>query len=211
MKCFSLILAALVVLASGCAVQQQAYDYSAINAAKPRSILVIPPLSDATDVSSTYTFLATVSRPLAEQGYYVFPVAVVDQFLKENGLPTPGEMNAIPLDKARQVTGADAVLYVHILDWGQKYQVLSSVAVVDSEVKLVDTRNGALLWNARIQLQQKSGDSGGGIVGALVGAIADQIAGAIVDKTFGLSAQANSFAISNKLRGLPEGPYKKIE
>ncbi len=210
MKSISILLVLLAALMSGCVVQQP-YDYSAINSAKPRSILVIPPLSDATDISSTYTFLSTVSKPLAEQGYYVFPVAVVDQFLKENGLPTPGEMNAIPLDKVRNVTGADAVLYVHIHDWGQKYQLLSSVAIVDSEVKLVDTRSGNLLWQARIQLQQNSSDGGGGIVGALVGALADQIAGALVDKTFGLSSQANMIAISNKMRGLPAGPYKRVE
>jgi hypothetical protein len=36
---------------------------------------------------------------LAEKGYYVLPVAVIDQFLKENGLPTPAEMNGIPLEK----------------------------------------------------------------------------------------------------------------
>jgi hypothetical protein len=204
-----LLLAYATLLTSGCAVQP--YDYTAINAAKPRSILVLPPTSQSTDINSTYTFLSTISKPLAEQGYYVFPVAVVDTFLKENGLPTPDEMNSIPLEKIHDVIGADAVLYVNINNWGQKFQLISSVTIVDSDVRLVDTRTGTLLWHTKIQAQQGSSDGGGGLAGALIGAIAEQIASAIVDKTYGLSAQQNLIAVNNKTRGLPQGPYSKIK
>jgi hypothetical protein len=210
MKKSGLILSLLMLaFLSGCAVQP--YDYTAFHAAKPRSILVIPPMSDSTDVDSTYTFLSTISKPLAEKGYYVFPVAVIDTLLKENGLPTPAEMNSIPLDKIHNVTGADAVLYVRINQWGQKFQVLSSVAIVDSSVRLVDTRTGALLWEANVQAQQSSGDGGGGLAGALIGAIADQIVGALVDKTYGLSSQANLVAVNHKARGMLPGPYYKTK
>lgn len=204
-----LLIACAIAVLSGCAVQP--YDYTAINAAKPKSILVIPPASESTDVNSTYTFLSTISKPLAEQGYYVFPVAVVDTFMKENGLPTPDEMNSIPLEKIRDVTGADAVLYVNINQWGQKFQLISSVTIIDSDVRLVDTSTGTLLWHAKIQAQQGSSDGGGGLAGAIVGAIAEQIASAIVDKTYGLSAQQNLLAVNNKTRGLPNDPYKKVE
>lgn len=204
-----LLIACTITLLSGCAVQP--YDYTAINAAKPKSILVIPPASESTDINSTYTFLSTISKPLAEQGYYVFPVAVVDTFMKENGLPTPDEMNSIPLEKIHAVTGADAVLYVNINQWGQKFQLISSVTIIDSDVRLVDTRTGTLLWHAKIQAQQSSSDGGGGLAGAIVGAIAEQIASAIVDKTYGLSAQSNLLAVSHKTRGLPKGPYNKIK
>ncbi|AQT61956.1 hypothetical protein CBP51_06815 [Cellvibrio mixtus] len=210
MKNLGLILGLLILtITSGCAVKP--YDYTAFHAAKPRSILVIPPMSDSTDVNSTYTFLSTISKPLAEKGYYVFPVAVVDTLLKENGLPTPAEMNSVPLDKIHSVTGADAVLYVHINQWGQKFQVISSVAVVDSTVRLVDTRTGTLLWEAKVFAQQSSSDGGGGLVGALVGAIADQIVGALVDKTYGLSSQANLVAVNDKSRGMLPGPYHEAK
>lgn len=71
---------------------------------------VLPPLNQDTDIKDTYDCLSTVTRPLAEMGYYVHPVAVVDQFMKENGLPTAGEMHQVPLDKIRDIIGADAVL-----------------------------------------------------------------------------------------------------
>ena len=46
----------------------------------------VTPLNASPDVKATYSYLSTVTRPLAERGYYVFPVAVVDQVLKDNGL-----------------------------------------------------------------------------------------------------------------------------
>ena len=40
----------------------------------------------------------------------MFPVEEVDHFFKENGMPTAGEMHQAPLNRIREVTGADAVL-----------------------------------------------------------------------------------------------------
>ncbi|MCI0668803.1 MAG: DUF799 domain-containing protein, partial [Methylococcaceae bacterium] len=79
------------------------HDYSAFRLRLPRSILVMPPLNESTDVNAPYIFLATITRPLANQGYYVFPVAMVDAFMKENGLPSAYEMQNVPLGKIREV------------------------------------------------------------------------------------------------------------
>lgn len=199
---FTLLALSLV----GCQVAPP-YDYSALEASKPRSILVIPPLNESVDVNAPYTFISTVSKPLAEKGYYVFPVAVIDQFLKENGLPSPGEMNSVPLEKLRENIGADAVLYTTINQWGQKFQLLSSVTIVDSELKLIDARSGELLWTTRAFAQQSSSDGGGGLAGAIVGAIVQQIAGSISDQTPALSSGANAMAINAPNQGLLPGPY----
>lgn len=189
------------------ACQVAPYDYSALEASKPRSILVIPPLNQSVDVNAPYTFISTVSKPLAEKGYYVFPVAVIDQFLKENGLPSPGEMNGVPLQKLREIIGADAVLYTTINQWGQKFQLVNSATIVDSELKLIDARSGELLWTTRAFAQQSSGDGGGGLAGAIIGAIVEQIAGSIVDRTPTLSSAANAVAINAPNQGLLPGPY----
>ena len=63
-------------------------------------------MNSSVEVNAPYSYLSTISQPLAEKGYYVFPVSVVDTFLKENGLPTPAEMNGIALDKIVEVIGA---------------------------------------------------------------------------------------------------------
>lgn len=197
-----------IAILSGCA-SVEPYDYSALKANAPRSILVLPPINNSVEVNAPYSYLSTISQPLAEKGYYVFPVTVVDTFLKENGLPTPVEMNGIALEKIDEIIGADAVLYVEIQDWGQKFQVLSSVTVVRGHVKLVSVKSGELLWDAIINAQYNpSGNNGGGIVGALVGAVVSQIAGEVSDNSPLVARIANNAAINGKKRGLLNGPYK---
>lgn len=206
-KTFIYLMPILVSFLSGC-VTQLPYDYSALNASKPRSIVVIPPQNNTVEVNAQYIFLSTISKPLAEKGYYVFPVSVIDNFLKENGLPTPAEMNSVPLDKIDKIIGADAVLYVSIEEWGQKYQLISSKAVVKAQLKLVDVKTGTLLWDSTVSAEHASGDGGGGLAGALLGAIIEQVGGSLVDKTRGLSRNANTMAINNSKSGLLNGPYR---
>lgn len=204
-RTFLLLPFVMVVLLTGCATTEP-YNYDALLSAKPRSILVMPPLNESLEVNASYIDLSTLSRPLAEKGYYVFPVAVIESFMKENGLPTPDEMNQVPLDKLHENTGADAVLYIRISDWGQKYSVLDSSTVVVSHVKLVDARTGALLWDADASAVQ-SGNSSGGLLEALVAAAITQIIGDMTDMTPAVARLANAQAINNPQRGLLNGPY----
>ena len=198
----------LLAFLSGCASSPK-QENSTLLANLPRSILVMPPVNNSVEVNAPYTFLSTISKPLAEKGYYVFPVAVIDQFLKENGLPTPDEMNMIPLDKIRHHIGADAVLYVTISDWGQKFQVISSSTVVSAKLRLVDTDTGMQLWDTTVYGKQNAdSNAGGGLLGAVVGAMVDQVAGTLSDNTPQVARHANYNAIYNQGRGLPDGPYR---
>jgi len=207
-KFFILLITLSVV--SGCATVQP-YNYSNLKKHSPRSILVLPPMNSSVEVNAPYSYLSTITVPLAEKGYYVFPVSVIDTLLKENGLPTPAEMNSIPLKKIDEIIGADAVLYVVIDDWGQKFNVISSSSVVKGNVKLVSVKSGELLWDAPIYAEYNpNSNNGGGIVGALVGAIATQIIGEISDNTPQTARIANSLALNSKQRGLLSGPYKVV-
>jgi hypothetical protein len=208
MKAYRLLAVTFILttcLLSGCAIQ--GYDYTALNQSKPLSILVIPPRNNSVDVNAPYTLISSVSKPLAEKGYYVFPVAVIDTLFKENGLPTTAEMNEIPLTKIREIINPDAVLYIDINQWGQEYQILSSNTVVSSDWRLIDAKTGQLLWGGRAQAVQSSSDGGGGLAGALIGALVDQIAGSMIDRTPELSQIANDGLINNRYRGLLAGPY----
>jgi hypothetical protein len=81
---------ALVALVLAGCVTHKPYDYTNFRENQPRSILVLPPLNESASVEGTYGYLSTVTRPIAERGYYVFPVSIVYQFFKENGIPTAG-------------------------------------------------------------------------------------------------------------------------
>ena len=195
--------AALVL--AGCAAKP--YDYTNFRQHPPRSILVLPPLNESTAVEGTWGYLSTVTRPLAERGYYVFPVAVVDQFLKENGLPGAGEMHQVPLDKVTEILGADAVLYITVEEYGTKYQVINAATIVRARAKLVDAKTGLLLWEGRVALQQNSNAGSGGLLAALLAAALTQILSSSTDAAHGISGQANAMLFNTKDQGLLYGPY----
>jgi len=204
---FALCLCCAALLQAGGCAAPTPTDYGAYRAHLPRSVLVLPPLNQSVHVNAPYSYLSTVSQPLAEAGYYVFPVAVVDAFMKENGLPTPGEMHEVPLDKLGEVFGANAVLYVLIEDYGQKYQVLSSTTIVRAKAKLVDIPTGTTLWEGGAQVAQGSGDSGGGIIGMLITAAVAQMINSTADSAHPLAAQANTQMVFDPNHGFLLGPY----
>jgi hypothetical protein len=205
MRLVNLGLCAVVVwpMVSGC--ETKPYDYTNYRAYPPRSILVLPPLNESTDVAGTYSYLSTVTYPVAEMGYYIFPVAVVDHFFKENGMPTPGEMHQAPLNKIREIIGADAVLYITLKQYGTKYEVITSMTTVCAQAKLVDTKTGTLLWEGTVAAQQNSGGSGS-ILADVIAAALEQVISKSTDHAHDVSRVANAqFAIKD--HGLLYGPY----
>jgi len=171
-------------------------EYGAFRAHLPASILVLPPLNETTDVTAPYDWLSTITRPLAEAGYYVFPVAVVDAFMKENGLPTPGEMHAVPLARIRDVLGADAVLYATIQDWGQKYRVITSDTVVRVGMRLVDVGTGTTLWTGDAVAQRSSAAGQGDPIGMLLSALLSQVVASATDPAHELGRAASAGSVA---------------
>lgn len=193
------------MLLGGCQTTKP-YDYTNFRAHPPRSILVIPPLNASTALEGTYSYLSTVSRPIAERGYYIFPVAVVDQFLKENGLPTAGEMNQVSASKVGEITGADAVMYFELKQYGSKFVLLSSVTTVEVLAKLVDTRTGTLLWQGR-GFAQQSGSGSGNLLAEIIAAAITQAINKKKDAAHNVSRLANNTLFLPESTGLPYGPY----
>lgn len=198
------LIALALLAASGCATMQE-HDYSEYRAHMPRSILVLPPLNESVDVNAPYSYLSTISLPLGEAGYYVFPVAVVDAFMKDNGLPTPDEMHGVAPAKLREVFGTDAVLYVTIEEWGQKYVVLSSTTVVRARARLVDTASGITIWEGRADWTE--GSSGGGdLLTMVISAAIEQIVDTATDVTHDAARSANLQMVFEDRDGLLPGP-----
>ena len=193
----------VTVVFTGCV---SPYDYTNFRDHPPRSVLVLPPINESTDTRGTYGYLSTVTRPIAEMGYYVYPVAVVDQYMKENGLPTAGEMQGVSLNKIGEVFGADAVLYITLKQYGSKYQIITSTAIVNAEGKLVDVKTGLTLWEGTVNVQQSSGGSGNGIAD-LVAAVIAQVVNSSTDHAHAISSQANFQLFTTKDHGLLDGPY----
>jgi hypothetical protein len=168
-------LAAAALLLGGCATRQP-YDYSAFREARPASILVLPPLNSSPDINATYSMLSQTTAPLSESGYYVFPVTLVDETFKQNGLTSAADIHDVSISKLREIFGADAALYINVRQYGTSYMVISSETRVTAEARLVDLRSGSTLWSGQATASSAEGDNNsGGLVGMLVKAAIRQI------------------------------------
>ncbi len=200
-------LLATLLLLTGCAANQQDIDYTAFRQSKPRSILVLPPLNNSPDIRATYSFLSTVTQPLAEAGYYVFPVALVDQTFRENGMLNPGEMHQASPAKLREIFGADATLSITVTQYGSVYHVLSSEVRVTANAELVDNRSGQLLWHGAATASDSEGRSNsGGLVGSLVAAVVRQVVSNIGDPGYPVARDASRRLLHGGPHGLLYGP-----
>lgn len=199
-----------VLLSVGCATKTAPYDYSAFVASNPRSLLVLPPLNNSPDVSATYGVYAQVTHPLAEAGYYVLPVSLVDETFKQNGLTTAADIHNVAPKKLQEIFGADAGLYLTVTQYGSSYNIISSVVTVAAEAKLVDLKTGVLLWENKVVVAEDSsqgGNSGGGLIGALVKAAVTQIMNSALDRTYQVARTANQRLLAGgNLNGMLYGP-----
>ena len=202
------LLAVGVLLLAGCATQP-GYDYTAFRESRPKSILVLPPLNDSPDVNATYSMYAQSTLPLAESGYYVLPVTLVDEAFRQNGLTAPADIQQVPLKKLREIFGADAALYIKVTHYGTKYMIVSSETRVSAEGKLVDLRSGATLWEGRATASSAEGDnnSGGGALGLLLKAVITQIADTLSNRGHPIAGiTADRLLSAGRPNGLLYGP-----
>lgn len=178
---FALFVVAALALA-GCA--QQPKDYSAYKAADPKTILILPPRNTTPEVAATYGFYARTQAPVAESGYYVLPITLVDEHFKANGLTVADDMHQVDRAKLREIFGADAALYVNVTDYGTRYFVIGSASVVTAEARLVDLRTGMELWNGRASASSEEGNNNqGGLAALLIGALVKQMVGTVTDQS----------------------------
>lgn len=206
LRCAALALAALLL--GGCATQQ-AYDYTAFREARPASILVLPPLNSSPDIAATYSMMSQTTAPLAESGYYVFPVTLVDESFKQNGLTMPADIHAVPINKLREIFGADAALYINVKQYGTSYAVIASETRVTAEARLVDLRSGNVLWSgaATASSAEGSNNNSGGLIGMLVNAAIRQIIETISSQGHLIAGRTSARLLSaGRPNGLLYGP-----
>ncbi|WP_404418746.1 DUF799 domain-containing protein [Marinospirillum sp.] len=200
-----LVIIALVV--SGCAASSTRH-YETFHDVQLRSILVVPPLNEVTDVQATTSVLATLPFFLAEKGYYVFPVNTVKTLLEFEGYYEPAEVHAAPPEQLANLFKADAVLYVTIHEWTSKYIVLATSTQVDFGYRLV-AADGSLLWEKRSRAHYTPSNSSGGGLALMLNAIqaaVERASPTYIPLTRSVHSQALLGEGSGN-RGIPPGPY----
>ncbi len=198
-----LALAALLAALAGCATAPRK-DLSAFVAASPRSILVIPVVNNTVDVTAADYFLSTVPIPLAERGYYVFPVNLVKRLLEDDGLADASLVHGAATDRLAALFGADAVLYIVVQKWEARWMLVTTTVTVDLTYTLRDARTGAVLWQDHQARQYSSDSAGGGLIGMVVNAAVAKASPSYMP----LARQANAVALAYPGPGFPAGPYR---
>lgn len=160
----------------GCASRPVPYDDSLmLKAANPRSILVMPPINLSPDVKASNSVWSQAVLPLAEAGYYVLPVSLVAETFRENGLSNPPEAQQADPAKLREFFGADAALYMRVLEYGTSFKVISSGTTVVVDAKLIDLRTGTPLWRGIGRATTEDVASTGSLVGDAIKAVVQQV------------------------------------
>ncbi|HET8540443.1 MAG TPA: GNA1162 family protein [Anaeromyxobacter sp.] len=194
---------AAVAVAAGCVTPKQK-DYTKFVAAQPRSILVIPVMNKSVSLTASDYFLTTIPVPLAERGYYVFPVNLVKRLLEDEGLSDPGLVHNADTMRLAGIFGADAVLYITIEQWDAKYMLVQTNVTVSLSYVLKDAKTGEVLWEDGEKMVYASGDAGGGLLGAIISAAVTRAAPDYMP----LARKANAQAMAYPGPGFPAGPYR---
>ena len=206
-----LVAAALaVVVLTGCATKPPVpYDYTEYKLSNPKSILVLPPVNKTPEVRAPYSMLAQVTFPLAESGYYVLPVSLVDETLKENGVTQAQDAHELPSAKLREIFGADAALYISMTQYGTVYRVLDSHTTVSAEARLVDLKTDKVLWTGKASAStaEQQNQNQGGLAGMLITAIVKQVVGSVTDQSHPMAGVTSQRLLSaGRFHGLLHGP-----
>ena len=180
-----LALGSLVLLGTGCAPTITKEEFAPkMYTEHPLSLLVLPPINKSTAADAKEYYIATIAEPFTNWGYYVFPMEVVGDILKQEGLFDTETMMNVPPQKFKEYFGADAVLYVTILKWNTSYLVIAGNVTVKLSCELRSTITGEVLWFYDDEFTvDTSGDSGGagGLAGLIVKAVSTAIETAATD------------------------------
>lgn len=117
------ILIALAVLAVSCGTTSQvtrATQYAQMYEEKPVTLLVMPPINNTSNVEAKEYLYTSISRPLAEAGYYVIsPMLAMDILKAESAYDAEMFVNA-PLTQFQKFFGCDAVVFCEINSWTKR-------------------------------------------------------------------------------------------
>lgn len=201
-----MVLAVLALSLTACGpkllTKQEAFPQ--LYAEKPVSVLVLPPINQSTAADAKEYYQTTIAQPLALKGYYVYPIEVVADLLKNEGVYATEEMLNMPPQKFKEFFGADAVMFIVIDKWDTSYYVIGGNVTVGISYIMKSTTTGEVLWQYRDSLKvDTTGENRvGGIAGLVLQMAETAIKTAMTDYV-PIAQRVNYMALVS----MPDGKY----
>ena len=115
-----IILAALVLTSCGSTGLTRSSLYPKMYEEKPVTLLVMPPINNSANVDAKELLYTSISRPLAEAGYYVISPTLAMEILKHESAYDAELFIDKPLKPFHDFFGADAVVFSVIDSWAKQ-------------------------------------------------------------------------------------------
>ncbi|MGR3310446.1 MAG: DUF799 domain-containing protein [Candidatus Brocadiales bacterium] len=208
-KTFFTLALTLFSLMAGCATTIPQKDYTKFRESDPKSILVVPVMNRSVDVNAPDYFLSTISRPVAERGYYAFPVNLVKRVLEDDGLSDADLVHSSDPIRLAELFGADAILYICIERWDARYIVVNTTVTVEFKYILKCGKTGEIIWESSEKMVYSSsqGSSSGNPIADLIVMTVQAAIAKASPNYIPLAQQANHIGVAKLHSGLPAGPY----
>lgn len=199
-----ILLAAIVLVGmTGCSSVQMGTKRDAYplmySEKKPVSMLVVPAINESTAADAGDLLNVTVAQPFADHGYYVFPVPVVAEIFKREGILEGTQVKGLPTSVFKKNFGADSVLFVTIENWDKQYMVFAGNITVGIEYVLLSTETNEVLWSYDQKVVVDTSSSSGNLLVDLVATAVNTAVAQYVP----VAAQVHATAIQS----MPFGKY----
>ena len=210
--CLIIVLGFLVIVTTGCGLKLITKEEAFPNMYKERpvSILVLPPINETTAADAKEYYSVTIAEPVSFSGHYVYPIEMVSEILKNEGMYDTELMLNTPVQKFKEYFGADAVMFVRIKNWETSYYVIGGSVTVGVEFVLRSTSTGDQLWKyaGKLKVDTTGENRAGGLAGLLLQAVETAVKTATTDYV-PIARRANFMTLNSIPFGKYHGQFNK--
>ncbi len=178
-------------------------QYAKMYEDKPVTLLIMPPINNTSNVEAKDYLYTSISKPLAEAGYYVIsPLLAIDILKAESAYDSENFVEG-PLNVFKDYFGCDAVVFSEINKWTKKGFGIEA----DLRYFIRSAYDGETIFDRScklyLDLSVSSGSSSG--LGALISLAASAINTAVTNHIVA-AREANYFIF----RDIPRGKYSPM-
>lgn len=207
MKNKLIIIAIIITFISSCVAPiKKSVAYKGIYEQKPLSILLMPPINRSTNVDAKEYFHSTLYIPIVNAGYYVVPPFLSMEILKKESAYDAELFLDSPLEKFKEVFGADLALFTIIHKWDKSG--LFAKVYVEVEYIFKSTKNNEVVYSRRANITYDTSINAGG--GGLAGLVVSTVVSAIntaATKYVDVAKATNAYTFMD----LPVGKYNSLK